>query len=367
MKRRMTVAQRQALLKWSCLVFSVLLLISAFMAIPYIVNALPQIENETMRDILNGNGAMGNAIPEYPLGGGSFGQSSEVTEESLPTDGNNGEFEPEEPIPTPKPGEYDLPVTSSNLAWYEATETPSLNIINKTNFSVVLDEFLSKPFPIVAEMNDSPLVLIIHTHGSEGYLENGYDFYSPDESFRSQDTEKNVVHIGEVLCEKLNSLGVGAVHDKTMYDLTDFNRSYNYSREGIKKALSKYPTIRFVIDLHRDSVFDSNDNNIKPLTVLNGKDCAQLMLVVGTNQGGSDHPDWRDNLTFATHLQQKMNDFYPTLARPINLRTAAFNQALAKGSVLLEVGSCGNTVEEAENAVLLFAQAYASLLKENLK
>ncbi len=366
MKRRLTVAQRQALTKWGCLVLSVLLLVGAFTAIPYIVNALPQIENETMRDILNGNGAMGNAIPEYPLGGGSFEQSSEPEESVLP-DENGGEFEPEEPIPIPEPGEYDLPVISSNLAWYEATETPSLNIINKTKFSVALDELLSKPFPIDAEIDDSPLVLIIHTHGSESYLENGYEFYSPEETFRSRDIEKNVVHIGEVLCEKLNSLGIGTVHDKTMYDLTDFNKSYNYSRDGIKAALSEYPTIRFVIDLHRDSVFDSNENNIKPLTVLNGKNCAQLMLVVGTNQGGSDHPDWRDNLTFATHLQQKMNDFYPTLARPINLRTAAFNQALAKGSVLLEVGSCGNTLEEAENAVLLFAQAYASLLKENLK
>jgi stage II sporulation protein P len=366
MKRRLTVNQRQALLKWGCLVLSVVMLAGAFLAIPYIVNALPQIENETMRDILNGNGAMGNAIPEYPLGGGSFEASVEV-EETISTDENLGEFEPEEPIPIPEPGEYDLPVTPSNLAWYEATEMPKLNIINRTKFSVDLNGFLSKPFPISGEINDSPLVLIVHTHGSESYLEKGYEFYSPEETFRSLDEEKTVVHIGEVLCEKLNSLGIGTVHDKTMYDLTDFNKSYNYSREGIKEALSKYPTIRFVIDLHRDSVFDSEDNNIKPLTTLNGKKCAQLMLVVGTNQGGSDHPDWRDNLTFATHLQQKMNDFYPTLARPINLRTAAFNQALAKGSVLLEVGSCGNTVEEAENAVLLFAQAYASLLKENLK
>lgn len=363
MKRRLTVDQRQALTKWVCLILSVLMLAGVFLAIPYIVNALPQIENETVRDVLNGNGAMGGAIPEYPLGGGSIETSAE---ESVLVE-NDGEYEPEAPIPTPKPGESDLPVTPNNLAWYDADEVPALNIINRTKYSVDLNAFLKKPFPISTEINDSPLVLIVHTHGSESYLENGYDFYSPKETFRSRDAEKTVVHIGEVLCEKLNALGIGTVHDQTMYDITDFNKSYNYSREGIKNALSEYPTVRFVIDLHRDSVFDSNGNNIKPLTVLNGKDCAQLMLVVGTNEGGSDHPDWRDNLTFATHLQQKMNDFYPTLARPINLRSAAFNQALTKGSILLEVGSCGNTLEEAENAVLLFAQAYASLLKENLK
>ncbi len=363
MKRRLTLNQRQALLKWGCLVLSALMLVGVFTAIPYIVNALPKMDSETVRDVLNGNEAMGGAIPQYPLGGGSFETSNET---SVP-DENEGEFEPEEPIPIPEQGEYDLSVTPSNLAWYDATETPMLNIINRTKYSVNLNSFLTRPFPINTEINDSPLVLIVHTHGSESYLESGYDFYSPDETFRSQEVEKTVVHIGEVLCEKLNSLGIGTVHDTTMYDLTDFNKSYNYSREGIKAALSKYPTVRFVIDLHRDSVFDSDGNNIKPLTTLNGKKCAQLMLVVGTDEGGSAHPDWRDNLTFATHLQQKMNDYYPTLARPINLRTAAFNQALTKGSVLLEVGSCGNTVEEAENAVLLFAQAYASMLKENLK
>ena len=343
------------------------MLVGTFCAIPYIVSALPKMDNDTVRDLLNGNEAMGGAIPQYPLGGGSLEISEE---ESLPEENEGefeGEFEPEEPIPIPEQGEYDLPVTYQNLAWYDATEAAALNIINKTKFTVDLNDFLAKKFPISAAIDEAPLVLIVHTHGSESYLDNGYDFYSPDETFRSLDEEKTVVHIGEVLCEKLNSLGIRAVHDKTMYDLTDFNKSYSYSREGINRYLSEYPTIKFVIDLHRDSVFDSNGNNIKPLTVLNGKSCAQLMLVVGTNEGGSDHPNWRDNLTFATHLQQKMNDFYPTLARPINLRSAAFNQALTKGSVLLEVGSCGNTVEEAENAVLLFAQAYASLLKENLK
>ncbi len=363
MKRRLTLSQRQALIKWGCLALSAAMLVGVLLAIPYIVNALPRMDNETVRDMLHGNEAMGGAIPEYPLGGGNFEASEEETSGADP----EGEFEPEEPIPTPKPGEYDLPVTPSNLAWYESSEAPSLNIINRTKFSVSLKDYSAKPFPINTEIGDSPLVLIVHTHGSESYLENGYDFYSPEETFRSHDAEKTVVHIGDVLCDKLNELGIGAVHDKTMYDLTDFNKSYNYSREGIKKMLEKYPTIQFVIDLHRDSVFDSDGNNIKPLTVLNGKNCAQLMLVVGTNEGGSDHPGWRDNLTFATHLQQKMNDYYPTLARPINLRAAAFNQALAKGSVLLEVGSCGNTLEEAENAVLLFAQAYASLLKENLR
>ncbi len=363
MKRKLTVKQRQALLQWGCLLVSLCLLVLVFWAIPHIVRAIPKVSISSSRAMLSGTTAMALGTPEYGLGS-SGNEKNEAS--SIPPE-DEGEFEPENPIPIPEIGEGDLHVTPSNLAWYELGEEATMNLNNRTAFNVDLNSYLNREFPISGAVSSEPLVLIIHTHGSESYLDKGYDFYSPDETFRSLEEAKTVVRIGEVLCEKLNSLGIPTLHDKTMYDLTDFNRSYGYSREGIKKALAEHPSIRFVIDLHRDSVFDSKGNNVKPLTTLNGKDCAQLMLVVGTNEGGSDHPNWRDNLTVATHLQQKMNDLYPTLARPINLRSAAFNQALTKGSVILEVGSCGNTIEEAENAILLFAQAYASMIKENMK
>lgn len=362
MQRRLTRAQRQAIVKWMCLIVSAALFVGVFACIPYLVRAIPRASPAESRALFGKSEALGTGIPVYALGAGTSAEK----EESIPE--SDGEYEPEAPIPPPTPGEDDLPVFSDNLAWYEVSGGAKLNIINKTKYKVDLDALLQKTFPIKDVIPENePLVLVIHTHGSESYLDNGYDFYASDETFRSLDAEKTVVHIGDLLCEKLDSLGIKTIHDRTMYDTTDFNRSYNYSREGIKKALAEYPSIRFVIDLHRDSVFDSNGKNIKPLTTLNGKECAQLMLVVGTDEGGSNHPNWRDNLTFATHLQQKMNDLYPTLARPINLRSSAFNQALTKGSVILEVGSCGNTVEEAENAILLFAQAYAGLIKENLK
>lgn len=360
MRRKLTVSQRQAILKWGCLLLSVIMVVSVFCAVPFIVGAIPVLSGTPVRALLSNNEAMGGEVPTFALGGGTF--------EPLSAETPKGEYEPESPIPVPEPGEYDLPVFNSNLCWYDVGDEPMLNIINRTNFNVDLNAFLQKTFPISGRLpHDEPLVLIVHTHGSESYLDNGYDYYAPDETFRSLDESKTVVGIGDVLCEKLNSLGIKTVHDRTMYDITDFNKAYGYSREGIKKALSDYPSIRFVIDLHRDSIFDANDKNVKPLTNLNGKDCAQLMIVVGTNEGGSNHPNWRDNLTFATHLQQRMNDMYPTLARPINLRSAAFNQALATGSILLEVGACGNTVEEAENAINLFAESYASLIKQHLK
>lgn len=361
MRRRLSVSQRQAIMKWSCLALSAALFVGSFFAVPYIVAALPKISGETLRDIAFDDASEPD-IPAFALGAGSFENLANV-------DDTVGEYTPdeEESIPIPTPSEDDLPVSSSNLCWYKLGESATLNIINRTSYKVNLSDYLERDYPIKNAQDDgTPLVLIVHTHGSESYLQTGYDFYSPDETFRSLDESETVVHIGDKLAEKLNSLGINTIHDRKMYDQTDFNKSYNYSRVGIIDALEKYPTIKYVIDLHRDSVFDSDGNNIKPLTNINGEDCAQLMLVVGTNEAGAVHPNWRDNLTFATHLQDKMNTLFPTLARPINLRTSAFNQALATGSVLLEVGSCGNTIEEAENAISLFAEAYAGLIKENM-
>ncbi len=339
---------------------SVVMVVISFCAIPFIVKALPTLSPASARALAKDNEALGGEVPTFALGTGSF--------EFLSAETPKGEYEPEAPIPIPEAGEYDLPVGVGNFCWYELGETPTLDIINRTNFRVDLNDFLKNTFPIKGEMPENePLVLIVHTHGSESYLENGYDYYSPEETFRSLDESKTVVGIGDVLCEKLNSLGIKTVHDRTMYDITDFNKAYNYSREGIKQALANYPSIKFVIDLHRDSIFDANNKNIKPLTVINGEESAQLMIVVGTNEGGSNHPNWKNNLTFATHLQQRINDMYPTLARPINLRSAAFNQALATGSILLEAGSCGNTIEEVETAITLFAESYASIIKQYLK
>lgn len=354
--RRLSNAQRQAIMKWSCLALSVLMFVGSFFAVPYVFSIFPYMTKAELKNSLYGESFKPYAAPTFALGAGNNEDESAAEE-------NIGEYVPdeEESIPIPTPSDGDLSVKSSNLCWYELGETPTLNIINRTSYKVNLNNYLERELQKY-EKTDEPLVLVVHTHGSESYLPSGYDFYSPDETFRSLDESETVVHIGEVLCERLAEYGINAVHDKTMYDQTDFNRSYNYSREGIKKALAKYPTIKYVIDLHRDSVFDSNGNNIKPLANIEGKDCAQLMIVVGTNEAGAVHPNWRDNLTFATHLQQSMNDTYPMLARPINLRTSAFNQALSAGSLLLEVGSCGNTIEEAENAICLFAEVYAKLL-----
>ncbi len=338
---------------------AVALLAGVFYAIPQIVKALPRFGGNATKAIISPPEA--DPKPIVSLSAGRFETLL------LTPDGEDSDENDEPAPPTPKPDAGDLDVTASNLCWYELGESPSINLINRTKLNIDLQDYLKREFPIKGDIpNDEPLVLIIHTHGTESYLDSGYDFYSPSETFRSEEEADSVVHIGAVLTEALEAQGIPVLHDRTMYDKGDYSHSYGNSKKGIQNALAKHPSIRFVIDLHRDSVFDSNGNNIKPLTEIDGKKCAQLMLVMGTNQSSVSHPSWKSNLTFATYLQSEMNDLYPTLARPINLRTAAFNQQLTLGSILLEVGSCGNTIEEAENAVRLFADAYANVIKENM-
>ncbi len=359
MFRRVSFSSRQAVKKIAVLVFSALLLASVFAAVPYIVAAIPEF---TARDgdLLLGTG---EAAPAFALSpGGVYPRGSETSAvseaEILPDD-------IEQPIPDPIPGEEGLPVFAKNLCWYDDPAEAALNVINRTKYTVTLSKYAAEKFPLRGRITEDPLVLVVHTHGSESYLQNGAEFYDAGETFRSPgDDSVTVVHIGDVLCERLEELGIPVKHDRTMYDLKDFNKSYTYSREGIVKALEENPSIKFVIDLHRDSIFNSSNENIKPLTEIEGIKTAQLMIVVGTDEGGAVHPYWRRNLVVATHLQTALNEFFPTLARPINVRSGAFNQSLSDGSILVECGSCGNTVEEAENAILRFAEAYAFMLKE---
>ena len=254
-----------------------------------------------------------------------------------------------------------LTVQPVNLCWYEPGDTPALYLHNSTDYSIDLNAYLSRTYPVRAADGSGPQVLILHTHGTESYLPDGADSYDEDESFRSENTEENVVAVGRVFADTLRGAGISVVHDETMYDRDDFNAAYTSSRAAVYAWLEKSPSIRYVFDLHRDSVFTADGENQKPVTEINGETAAQIMLVVGTDQGGAIHPNWKQNLTVAAAYQQILNTDYPTLARPVCLRTASFNQQCLPGMLLLEIGACGNTLTEAKRAARLAALSFISL------
>ena len=259
-------------------------------------------------------------------------------------------------------------ITAKNYSG-QNTKAPKLLIIHQTSFIVDLYDYISKKYPLNPfdpQKKEEPVVLILNTHTTESYVNDGTEYYTPPfTAERTTDPEKSVVLIASELRKKLEEYGIPVIQSTKLHDAVSFRDSYLRSLETMQDYLEKYPSIQYIIDVHRDSIIAADGEKFKPAIKINGRDCAQVMLVIGTDDGGAEHPDWRDNLTFAAYLQQKMNVKYPMLARPVYLRAARFNQHMTKGSVILEVGSCGSNFSEALYAADLFGQCLAELILEH--
>ncbi len=253
-----------------------------------------------------------------------------------------------------------LPVMSRSIA-AESLYTLS----NETDFSPDLMALASKTPAALEDLviaNDQPLVLIVHTHGTESYNARSDGYYDKNAVTRSEDISQNVVSIGAALAETLCDFGIPTIHSEKMCDKDSFLRAYATSAAEVKAYLEKYPSIRFVIDLHRDSIASPDGTKTKPVFSHAGSDAAQLMFVVGTNGAGADHPHWKENLSLALTLQKSIGENVPDLFRPINLRLASFNEQLSPGYLLLECGSCANTHDEALHSIRLFGTELARVL-----
>lgn len=210
---------------------------------------------------------------------------------------------------------------------------------------------------------EGPQVLIVHTHGSEAYTPDGADTYVATGECRTTDTEKSVVRVGDEIAKVLTEMGLTVVHDTALYDYPEYNGAYDRSLAAVENWLEQYPTIQVVLDVHRDALIGSDGTVYKPITTINGEKCAQVMLVMGSN-ALYDHPGWLENLALAVQVQKEMNTLWPTLARPIGLRENRYNQQTAPGAMLVEVGSHGNTLQEALSAARMFARALGAVLLE---
>ncbi len=248
---------------------------------------------------------------------------------------------------------------------------------NQTNYTVRALTHLSAAYPIEAPVlpamssadsethSKSPLVLILHTHGTEAYAPDGAAAVPSDYPYRSEDITENVVSVGAVLTETLTDAGIPVLHCQTMFDASSYTDSYELAAAYIRETVAAYPSIRYVFDVHRDALQASDGSMLRPVTEIGEETCAQVMSVVGTDGAGAYYPDWRDNLTVAIHLQKRLNDAHPAFARPINLRSATFNAQYAPGSLLLEIGAAGNSVEEARSAAYHLGKILAELILQS--
>lgn len=223
--------------------------------------------------------------------------------------------------------------------------------------------------PELSVDKSKPAVLIVHTHTTEGYETLDRDWYAADEITRTNDTNRNIARVGTAIAEQLEAEGFRVLHDKTVHD-TKYSGAYDRSRATIQQYLKRYPELSVVLDVHRDAIQDNNGTKVKPVTTVNGKKAAQIMIIAGT-QGGTGSAQtfttWEKNFRFALRLQDACEATAPTLMRPVFFCYRKYNMDLTPCSLLVEFGSEANTLQEAVYAGQLFGHALAGFLEQYVK
>jgi stage II sporulation protein P len=221
-----------------------------------------------------------------------------------------------------------------------------ITLHNETRYKInekMIEQMLEQPFRIQFDRK-GPVILIYHTHTTEGYLKSIVDL-DREVAVRTMDERYSVVRVGDELARLLKEkYGIDVVHNGTIHDYPDFDKSYLNSAETLSRYLKSYPSIKIAIDIHRDAV--DNGEKLRVVKDVGGKNAARVMFVVGTDAGGLEHPQWKENLLLAVKMQQKLNEYCPGLAKHIYISNNRYNQHMAEGSLLIEVGGDGNLVEE---------------------
>ena len=244
----------------------------------------------------------------------------------------------------------------------ETTIRGGLAVKNETAYQIDVQELLRRG-PSVRLPAEGPQILILHTHGSEAYTPAGLDRYEANDNRRTADDKFSVIRVGDELAAVFERAGLRVLHDREIYDYPSYTGSYSRSGEAAERYLNEYPGIAVVLDIHRDAL-GAEGVVYKTMAEEEGTVASQIMLLAGTDESGLSHPDWRENLALALYLQERVGMLHPTLLRPVALVPQRYNQHLSKGFLILEVGSSGNTLQEALAAIRLFGEAAAPALAE---
>ncbi len=207
-----------------------------------------------------------------------------------------------------------------------------------------------------------PQVLILHTHATESYMPYDAGYYNEGDTPRTSDNPYSVRSAGDVLAEQLRAAGIGVIHDTTIHD-NPYSGAYTRSEATANALIQQYPSIKVVIDLHRDGIMLNSTTKVKPTAVINGKKAAQIMMICGVVSTDSiPHPHWAENFHFALQLQKALAADYRELVRPLSLVASRYNQHVANGALLIELGSEANTYEEAAYSAELLGRKLAEVL-----
>ena len=243
-------------------------------------------------------------------------------------------------------------VQESDVKETYTSEYNGVKIKNETDYKLT-KEILTPDIDINKEN-----ILIFHTHTCESYTESEKYKYKQTGNYRTTDKNYTVVNVGRELDRQLQSYGYKVIHDETYHDYPSYSGSYSNSYKTVTNLLEENKDTDIVIDLHRDAI---GDNTYAPTVKIGDEYAAQLMFVMGGNIS-KEHPNWQQNLKFAVKIQEKANEMYPGLFKPIILRDASYNQQTAKAACIIEVGATGNTMEQALTSMKYLAKVISEAL-----
>ncbi len=292
--------------------------------------------------------------------------TSQSTIITTPQNTENSKTEPsaEQSKPAASSGKVLGKIIEKFITPYTAnTSYGNVYLKNSTGLDISIKELLQSPLGFKIEKNDQPQVLILHTHTTESFMLEERDYYTDTDTARRTDTSLNNALLGKIVSDKLNSVGITTVHDTTLHDYPEYNGSYERAAKTIKSYLKKYPSIKVVIDMHRDAISSGDSDKVKPVTEIGGKKAAQVMLVMGSESGSvTNFPNWKENLKLGVRLQKILEDRYPTLARSLYFCSRRYNENLTTGSMIIEIGTDANTIDEVSYSAQLVSEALCELL-----
>ena len=223
---------------------------------------------------------------------------------------------------------------------------------------------ITNPLPFAVEWNSpDPQILIMHTHATEDYRLSAGLWYRPGDGSRTTDRDLNMCAVGRVMADTLNAAGLNTLHDETLNDYPSYTGSYANSRAVVQQYLAQYPSLKVVLDVHRDAIETENGSRMAPVCTVDGRQAAQVMIICGCDNGTTVQlPDWRQNLRVAAAWERAMEGMYPGFTRPVLFSYRFYNQDLTTGSLLIEIGGHGNNLNEALYAGQLAAKGLAAAL-----
>ena len=224
---------------------------------------------------------------------------------------------------------------------------------------------IQNPLPFAVEWNSpEPQVLIMHTHATEDYRLSSGLWFRPGDGSRTTDRDHNMCAVGRVMADTLNAAGLNTLHDETLNDYPSYTGSYANSRAVVQQYLAQYPSIKVVLDVHRDAIETENGSRMAPVCTVNGRQAAQVMIICGCDNGGSiSLPNYRQNLRFSAAWERAMEGKFPGFTRPVLFSYRFYNQDLTTGSLLIEIGGHGNNLNEALYAGQLAAEGLLDALR----